>query len=319
MKATVTLVDIAVNFTDPVFRGFDHKGKHIHEDDFQLMLDRAIAAQVTKMIVTGTSLSQSKEAIALCRQFPDHLRCSVGVHPAHCTDFTSEGSERHLADLVKLVEDNRDMVIAVGEIGLDYAELKMCPRDVQHQCFRLQLAAYDSLGLPFIFHSRDCGTFFVDALSDYVAHRERSLPLRGVIHSFNGTQEEQDALLSMGFYLSLNGSAFRTEELALQVAKIPVNRLLFETDAPWCDVRKKDFGYRFITPNTNCAPKGKFVLGKCVERRNEPSLLGQIVEEFLGSQSMALQRGVIAGEPLSHDELIEQVFINYTALFHWNQ
>lgn len=342
------LVDIAVNLTDPVFRGVDYKGRRVHDDDFDLMMERSAAVGVEKMIITGTSYRQSIAAIELCRRYPDRLRCTVGVHPAHCQEFESpdsphsatlssaddaidsemDGEKRaaeHLAKVVRLIEENRDVVVAVGEIGLDYAELSMCPREVQHKYFRKQLWAFADLGLPFLFHSRECGNFFVDALDEFIQQRREScvaaaaaaalgaesksatttttssnindndnyndntnnssmLVVRGVVHSFNGTAEEQQRLLDMGLLLSVNGSAFRTQELASQVARIPLDRLLLETDAPWCDIRKKDYGYDFVQTHMETNKRGKpFVMGKCLERRNEPCHLVQVMEAFLGA------------------------------------
>lgn len=365
------LVDIAVNLTDPVFRGVDYKGRRVHDDDFDLMMERAAAVGVDKMIITGTSYRQSIEAIQLCRRYPDRLRCTVGVHPAHCQEFESlvsltdesqipaaeltdpSGSTQsvapeedvdkrgvaHLEKVIRLIEENRDVVVAVGEIGLDYAELSMCPREVQHKYFEKQFRAYASLGLPFLFHSRDCGNFFVDALERFIAEEQKkglgdevteTIPtiratIRGVVHSFNGTVEEQERLLRLGLLLSVNGSALRTHELASQVARIPLDRLLLETDAPWCDIRKKDYGYQFIQTHMETNKRGKpFVMGKCLERRNEPCHLVQVMEAFLGAVNANADE---CGEQtkdtsasitvLTAETLIQKLQYNSERIFGW--
>ncbi|PWU96207.1 hypothetical protein C4B63_19g38 [Trypanosoma cruzi] len=112
------------------------------------------------MIVTGTNLVQCVKAIRLCRRYPSQLLCTVGIHPAHCAEMVlpmdwarveeaadddvsiqvpqppssvvdttanCQYTEDRLKKLVELIEENRDVVVAVGEIGLDYAELSYCP------------------------------------------------------------------------------------------------------------------------------------------------------------------------------------------------
>lgn len=387
------LVDVAVNLSDCLFHGLNHKGRRVHLDDFDAMMSRASDAGVTHMIITGTSYLQSKEAINLCRQFPNRLRCTVGVHPANCLEFLEDEekvwekeknhvyvtpccddallnsksglmpspplsvhsepaapslsnfssvctsqhhAEAHLAKILKLIEDNRDVIVAVGEIGLDFAELSCCPQDIQQLFFEKQLEAFAPLGLPFFFHSRDCGLSFVETLQKFLETKtidsftastsSRSVQgsplsphgvgqIRGVVHSFIGTEEEQKHLLDMGLYLSINGSAFRDELLALRLCHtIPLDRLFLETDAPWCDIRKSHYGYAFIRTIPETTPKGKpFVMGKCVERRVEPCHLLQVMEAFLGVAALGE-----TSASLSEEKLLSQLHQNCLTLFNWD-
>lgn len=357
------LVDIAVNLTDCVFHGVDWSGKRLHDDDFNLMLKRAEDNGVHQMIITGTNLLQSEKAIALCRRYPDRrLLCTVGVHPAHSCEFqrpapdaaavagflgddasvieptsnagltvSAEEESAHAAEriarLVRLIDENRGVVIAVGEIGMDYAELLYCPREIQEKYFVAQMRAFAPLGLPFLFHSRECGMHFHDlleaeALANPAMRRrpaalgdaDSAIPqLSGVVHSFNGTQDEQDKLLAMGLYLSLNGSSFREQEVARQVVRIPRHRVLLETDAPWCDIRQKDYGYGFVKTHFDTVKRKKpFVLGKCLERRNEPCHMVQVVEAYLGCLNAEESEG---GGAVTKEEVTRQLYDNCKAAF----
>ncbi|KPA80918.1 hypothetical protein ABB37_04318 [Leptomonas pyrrhocoris] len=353
------LVDVAANLTDCVFRGVDWKGNRIHADDFDHMLARAQEHNVQQIIITGTNLAQSAKAIALCRRYPDRrLLCTVGVHPAHSGEFlrpldhaavervvqddtsvvdahytrpdacTAEVEEQHAAErlayLVDLIEKNRDVVVAVGEIGLDYAELMCCPREVQAKYFERQLVAFAPLNLPFLFHSRECGMAFVQQLQstwprcqrDAASSPSFSSSLRGVVHSFNGSREEQDTLLSMGLYLSVNGSAFRDKAVADQVAAIPLHRLLLETDAPWCDVRPKDYGASFVTTTLRTIKRKKpFELGACLERRNEPCHLVQVLEAYVGSRRVSPEIAESERAEVDKEKVVAAVYENCHALF----
>jgi TatD DNase family protein len=363
VRAPPHLVDIAANLTDCVFRGIDWKGNRLHDDDFDRMLARAEEHNVRQIIITGTNLAQSAKAIALCRRYPDRrLLCTVGVHPAHCGEFlrpldhaevqrvvdndsslvhahytkddtcTPEVEEQHaatrLAYLVELIEKNRDVVVAVGEIGIDYAELMFCPREVQERYFERQLVAFAPLGLPFLFHSRECGMSFVNqlrstwakcaapSLDEHPSSTPSSSRLRGVVHSFNGNREEQDTLLAMGLYLSLNGSAFREKTLADQVAAIPLDRLMLETDAPWCDIRPKDYGAAFVTTTFRTIKRKKpFELGACLERRNEPCHLVQVLEAYLGSRKASSEVPEEEKANTTRASVVAAVYANCHALF----
>ncbi|CAJ1027822.1 TatD related DNase, putative [Leishmania lindenbergi] len=366
------LVDVAANLTDGVFRGMDWKGNRLRDDDFDNVLARAQERNVQQIIITGTSLAQSVKAIALCRRYPDRrLLCTVGVHPAHCGEFlrpldlneirgvaesdtsmvvahhnksaaasTAEQEEvwaqERLDYLVNLVNKNRDVVVAVGEMGIDYAELTCCPREVQEKYFARQLTAFAPLQLPFLFHSRGCGMSFVHQLKDIWARIAAdavatgavtdievapspsvNAQLRGVVHSFNGTLEEQEALLLMGLYLSVNCSAFREASLAAQVTSIPLDRLMFETDAPWCDMRWKDYGAQFVRTIFKTTKRNKpFVMGTCLERRNEPCHLVQVMEEYLGCAKACATGPEDPLPRMDEATLVAAVYENCKRLFH---
>lgn len=315
------LLDIAVNLTDCVFRGVDWKGKQTHKDDFDAVLQRARDSGVQKILVSGTNLEQCERAIALCKMYPGFLYCTVGVHPAHCAEFLTplelprpsisatkvtidppaglptslpttdeevSNSAARLAHLKHLVANNRDVVVAIGEIGLDGAELSYCPMDVQAKYFELQLKELAAaFKLPLFLHSRDCGMDFINLLQAYDGSLEGGIAQNGggVVHSFNGSHEELKRILELELFVGLNASAFRTETAARAcVELIPLDRLMLETDAPWCDAKKSDFGYPFISTHFDTQKRSaKFVEGRCIERRNEPCHLVQVLEEYCGA------------------------------------
>ncbi|KAH8619079.1 putative TatD related DNase [Trypanosoma vivax] len=353
MKAPGTpyLVDVALNLTDCVFRGVDWKGRRVHVDSFDYVIRRAEEQNVRRMIVTGTCLTQCLKAVRLCRRYPSFLRCTVGVHPAHCAemerplnwdeavaeamddtsiqipcppsdecDGTTEWrhAEERLAKMVALVEEYRDIVVAVGEIGLDYAELSYSPRDIQKKFFIHQLRSLRVLRLPFILHSRDCGTDFVELLEEELKSWTDNLPFVGVVHSFNGPLEEQQRLLAIpGIYLSINGSAFREKARAEQICSIPLERLMFETDAPWCDIRRQHYGAQFVRTSFPTNRKSEpFDPLLCNERRNEPCHLRQVLEVYVGVlQAFRKESGGAAWQDVTEETVVEQVYKNCVKVF----
>ena len=337
----VKLIDIAVNLTDCVFRGISWKGKPMHPDDFDQVILRAKNAGVDKIIVSGTSMEVSQKAVELCKQNRGFLYCTVGVHPAHCNELffplatqpeaskpksptsstvatpvamDKEFAKSQLGKLRSLIDGNRDVVVGIGEIGLDYAEEKLCSREVQRHGFELQLEMAKAYQLPLFLHSRDCGMDFVDVIAPF-----RSNFHRGVVHSFNGSPQELDALLAMKLHIGINGSSLREKETAEAILRVtPLDALVVESDAPWCDIRKDHYAFSFIKTHFESSPKEKFQMGKCVQRRNEPCHCLQVLEALYGIRADVVSQapaGCVVGPAMSFEEFAAKIYGNTVELF----
>ena len=231
------LVDIGANLTHPAFRA-----------DLPLVLERARAAGVTKIVVTGTSIAESRQAVQLADAHPGMLYATAGVHPHHARECDAHT----LPALRELVSHPR--VVALGECGLDWNR-NYSPHPDQEQWFVAQLDLAIELQKPLFLHSRDAHPRFADILR---AHRAR-LP-RAVAHCFTGGKEELRAYLDLGLYIGITGwicDERRGRDLLTLIGDIPPDRLLIETDAP------------YLTPR-DLRPQPK-------ARRNEPAYLPHIL------------------------------------------
>lgn len=218
------------------------------------------------------------------------LFATVGCHPTHAQDFEADDTtpDQHLLHLRQLITSNRDRVAAVGECGLDYAREHFCPRSTQLTHFRRQLELAIDVRLPLFLHSRDTQGAFVQVMREY-ATRMREAGVTGVVHSYDGSAEEMRVLCGeLGLYIGVNGCSMRTEESVAVVREIPVDRLLLETDAPWCDMRPTHASFKFVKQSDgkvgDDAPyvvpamrkKERFVAGEMVKGRNEPCMVGMM-------------------------------------------
>jgi TatD DNase family protein len=139
-----------------------HHGKKAHDDDLQHVVKRALEAGVTKMMVTGSDLEESKNAIKLADEYPGLCYATVGVHPCAAKSFVDypDGPEALLQEIKKLAQESRDSgkTTAFGEFGLDYDRLFLCDKETQILYFKKQLDVAVDLQMPLFLHSRAAAT-----------------------------------------------------------------------------------------------------------------------------------------------------------------
>jgi TatD DNase family protein len=199
---------------------------HIHADDYPLdkevVLRNALLDGVEKVVCIGTSPMDSERAVDFANSH-NGVYATVGIHPSEDDGFAEQIDE--IRNLIK--KSDKTKLVAVGEIGLDY-HYHPYDRTAQIRLFEEQLQLALDFKLPVVFHMRE-------ALPDAFAVLDNFSGLRGVLHSFTGSEAELDRGLSLGFLVSLNGIAtFSKDEKQLKIFdKVPMARLLLETDAPY--------------------------------------------------------------------------------------
>lgn len=202
---------------------------HCHLDypefagDLAGTLARAHNAHVGMMLTISVRLSTFDTVRSLAER-AGHIYCSVGVHPH---EAGSEGV-KDPATLIDLADHPK--VIGIGESGLDYF-YEHSPRRDQQQSFRAHIEASRQTGLPLIVHTRDAEDDTMDILEDEYAKG----PFPGLIHCFSSSRELAERALALGFYISCSGiiTFKKADKLRDAVAKVPLDRLLVETDAPY--------------------------------------------------------------------------------------
>jgi TatD DNase family protein len=216
------IIDIGVNLTHRQFAS-----------DRDAVVERAIAAGVTTMILTGTSEANSRESQKVAAARPGVLFSTAGVHP-HGASACDAGTIDRLRAIAALPG-----VVAIGECGLDFNR-DFSPRPVQEKWFAAQLALAVDLGLPVFLHERDAHERFLAILREHMPKL-----VAAVVHCFTGGPTELDAYLDLGACIGITGwicDERRGLDLRKLTAKIPLERLMIETDAPFLaprDVRPK--------------------------------------------------------------------------------
>jgi TatD DNase family protein len=238
------LIDIGANLTHDSFAA-----------DLPAVLHRAYTSGVRRLIVTGTTTAATKAALALHAQHPTRLFATAGMHPHHASEFTA-AIHSELRELAQLPG-----VVAIGECGLDYYR-NFAPRAAQLQTFRALLELAVETGKPVFLHQREAHADFVAVLKEFRADLSD-----GVAHCFTGQANELDDYLELNLAIGITGwicDERRGQHLLPLMARIPAERLMIETDAPYLMPRS-------LRP-------------KPASRRNEPAFLPEVARTIAAAR-----------------------------------
>jgi TatD DNase family protein len=204
------VIDVGANLTHAAFRA-----------DLDQVVARARAAGVSPVVVTGTTVAESRAAQEVADKYGFYA--TAGVHPHHARDC----SPATISELRGIAGHPR--VVAIGECGLDFNR-NYSPRPDQEKCFVAQLELGIELGRPLFLHSRDAHPRFAEILEHHQVKK-------AVAHCFTGGREELHAYLDLGLYIGITG----------WICDERRGRHLLETDSPYLtprDLRPQPRGRR---------------------------------------------------------------------------
>ena len=248
-KKMKTYIDIGINLTNKQF-----------QNDIDDVVQDALDADVSQMILTGTSVRNSEASLEIAKQYTGILYSTAGIHPHDAKSF----DEKSISKLRNLLKQKQ--VVSVGECGLDF-DRDFSPRNKQEECYKAQLELAIEVQKPLFLHERSAFSSFMNITKDYLPQ----LP-KAVVHCFTGTLQEAKTYLDNGFYLGFTGAisdAKRFSHLKEVIQYVPLDRMMIETDAP------------FMLPKN--VPNS--LLKKYHERRCEPAFLPYVagtIAQFKG-------------------------------------
>lgn len=231
-----------------------HLNADQYEEDLQEVIDRALEANVERMVVIGFDRKTIERTMQLIEQY-DFVYGVIGWHPVDAIDCTQQDLEwiEQLASHPKIV--------GIGETGLDYYWDKS-PKDIQQELFRKQIQLAQKINLPIVIHNRDATGDVVQILRE-----ENAASVGGVMHCFSGSVETARECIAMNFMISLGGPVtFKNARLPKEVAtEIALEHLMIETDAP------------YLAPHPH---RGK---------RNEPAFVPLVAEEIARLKGLTIE------------------------------
>jgi len=245
-------IDIGVNLTGSSFK-----------KDVAQVIERAQNVGVNRLIVTGTDVKHSEQAIKLTEDYGSICYATVGLHPHHASDC-SNSLVSELRDML-----NHENVVAVGECGLDFNR-NFSTRDEQIRAFEAQIEIAIDLQKPLFLHQRDAHADFVSIIKS-CRHDLNHI----VAHCFTGSIEEVNDYVLLDMHVGITGwicDERRGQSLQQAVKHIPLDRIMLETDSPY-----------LLPRNLEQKPIEK--------NRNEPCYLPHIaksVAEYMGIDEASL-------------------------------
>lgn len=261
------LVDICANLVNKKF-----------SRDLETVVQRAKDAGVKKMIVLGTSVHTTKEALRLTRMYPGTVYCTAGIHPHDAKSWDDDTLEA-LRTVASCPE-----CVGIGECGLDFSKNFSSP-ECQIAVLEKQIALACELRKPLVLRERAA----FEAMMGVLGRLEGQLPASLVLHCFAGTADQAAAYVARGCHLGVGGQLWKDPQV---LRELPVDRLLLESDSP------------FLWPNTRSLPAPlrsalqpralQLLERYCSFQRNEPCCLPAVLEltaavQGIGPQDLALR------------------------------
>jgi len=210
-----------------------HLSDEAFSSDREAVISRAISAGVELIVEVGCEVSAWESALSLCRSRPENFVCALGLHPHNCGELNAA----NLAALKKLLPEPQ--VIAVGEIGLDYARSTF-PRQKQLEVLAELLKLASSAGKPVIFHCRSSFDGKLNAYADLFASIKTcwtppSGKFSGILHCFSGDGADAGSAAEAGLLLGVNGTVTYPKNDGLReiFRRAGAGRLVLETDCPY--------------------------------------------------------------------------------------
>ena len=273
-RTKLKFFDTAANMSAEMYNG-NYRGDSYHDEDFEHVMKRANRYGVDKFLFVGGSLAETLAHQKLCEGRKD-CWTTVGVHPARTHQIEQDGGKAgdYIEKMENLILSLGNKCSAIGRCGLDYTRQKYADKVTQLKYFPMHFDLAKKFNLPMYLYARNAGYDFVNTIK-----ANRSKFPGGAVHSFTGTEEQLDKIIDMGLYVSINGCSLKNEETIEMVKRIPLERIMLETDAPYGEIRNTYAGHKYLkTRIPFVKDKQKWSPEHMILNRNEPCKIIQVCE-----------------------------------------
>jgi len=219
------------------------------DSDLDEVINRAETAGIKAIISNGINYKSNRKTLELSKKY-SIIKPALGLYPDDAIKLTQEQIQEEL----NFIEKNKDKIIAIGEVGLDY---KYCKKkqeqELQKDIFLKIINLSKKINKPIIVHSRKAESDVIDMLKNSDAKKV-------ILHCFSGKLKLIKKAAELGFYFSVPTNVVRSNQFQKLVEIVDINKLLTETDAP------------FLSPFK--------------EKRNEPMFIEQTIKKIAEIKSM---------------------------------
>ncbi len=211
-----------------------HLNHQLFQSDLDEVLKRAEKAGVKAVIVSGVNPPANREVLELAKK-SKLIKVSLGIYPIDALGLSEgeTGLPRHpekidLEEEFKFIEKNKDKIVAVGEVGLDFHWDKEY-HEQQMENFRRIICFVKTIKKPIVIHSRKAEKECIDLLEEEIRNKE--IPV--IMHCFSGNKKLIQRAAGLGYYFSIPPNIVKLQHFQTLVDMVPIGQLLTETDAPW--------------------------------------------------------------------------------------
>ena len=203
---------------------YDEKFSEELSEGVDSLIDTLLSESVSYIVNVGTSPETCRAAIAQAKKH-ENMYTALGIHPSD-TRFLSD-MKAELLEVREMILDKSNKCVCLGEIGLDY-HYPDTDKERQMRYFEAQMQLAEELDIPVCIHDRESHADVMEIIRKYPR-------VRGVLHSFSGSREMAEELVSLGWLISFSGTlTFTNARKPKEVAAVlPKESVLIETDCPY--------------------------------------------------------------------------------------
>ncbi|MCX8146880.1 MAG: TatD family hydrolase [Candidatus Woesearchaeota archaeon] len=224
------------------------------EKDLPQVIERAREADVKIIVQNGVNPNSNRESIKIADQYPDVVRLALGIYPADALELSDEQFDNEL----KFIEKNRNKIIALGEVGIDYHWVKENEkRKKQFENFEKIIGLSEKMHKPLIVHSRNAEKETFDFLQSFNAKKV-------IMHCFNADFQTIKEAEDVGYYFTIPTSVVFSKHFRKMATRVSLERIFTETDAP------------FMSPFPD-------------KKRNEPAFVVEAVKKIAELRKMKIE------------------------------
>ncbi len=202
-----------------------HLSDSVYEQKIGEIVEEAKQSNVVALVSNSMDLTTSRQNLRSAEEYPDHVYAALGIHPWNTKDMSSDELQETI-DFIFENGENRERVVAVGEIGLDASYSGSGePTEIQMQVFHKMLSVAEKLSLPAIIHSRGTTSQIVSLLPSYKLKKV-------LLHWFSRPHSLISQIVDRGYYITEGPPAVFSTGIREVIRRIPLTNLMTETDGP---------------------------------------------------------------------------------------
>jgi len=233
-----------------------------YKDDLDQVVKRSVKGGVKKIICVSSNLEESEKSIEIAQKYPKIVFPAIGIHPQQTDPEIELSPEEQIKKLIQLASNKG--VVAIGECGLDYSPAPPAEKDRTKEeqvfLFKKQIELALKLKLPLFIHTCEAFSDTLQIIKQTAEHQSliTDHQLTGVFHCYSAGKKGINKVQELGFLFGVDGNLTYDEGLQNVFTKIPLEKILLETDCP------------FLSPEPHRGlrnePKNVKIIAECLAR-----------------------------------------------------